>query len=132
MDCGCRRAKYAETISALSFEQLGLWDKAQQLYETAQIKARSGALPYGESEYALWEDHWILCSEKLQHWDILTDLARHEGFSDLLLECGWRVADWYNDRETLDQTVKNVMDVPTPRRQVFETFLCLQRFGQEK
>lgn len=127
-----RRAKYAETIGALSYEQIGLWDKAQQLYETAQIRARSGALPYGESEYALWEDHWILCSEKLQHWDILTDLARHEGFSDLLLECGWRVADWYNDRETLDQTVKNVMDVPTPRRQVFETFLCLQGFGQEK
>ena len=127
-----RRAKYTETISALSYEQIGLWDKAQQLYESAQIKARSGALPYGESEYALWEDHWILCSEKLQHWDILTDLARHEGFSDLLLECGWRVADWYNDRETLDHTVKNVMDVPTPRRQVFETFLCLQGFGQEK
>lgn len=127
-----RRAKYSETINALSFEQIGLWDRAQQLYETAQIKARSGALPYGESEYALWEDHWILCAEKLQHWDILTDLARHEGFSDLLLECGWRVADWYNDRETLDQTVKNVMDVPTPRRQIFETFLCLQGFAQEK
>lgn len=127
-----RRAKYAETITALSFEQIGLWDKAQQLYETAQIKARSGALPYSESEYALWEDHWILCAEKLQHWDILTELAKHEGFSDLLLECGWRVADWNTDRETLDQTVKNVMDVPTPRRQVFETFLCLQSFGQEK
>lgn len=127
-----RRAKYNETISALSYEQIGLWDKAQQLYESAQIKARSGSLPYGEAEYALWEDHWILCSEKLQQWDILTDLARHEGFSDLLLECGWRVADWYNDRETLDQTVKNVMDVPTPRRQVFQTFLCLQGFGQEK
>ncbi|KAK6460742.1 hypothetical protein DFJ63DRAFT_239628 [Scheffersomyces coipomensis] len=127
-----RRAKYSETISALSYEQIGLWDKAQQLYETAQIKARSGALPYGESEYALWEDHWILCAEKLQHWDILTDLARHEGFSDLLLECGWRVADWFNDRETIDQTVKNVMDVPTPRRQVFETFLCLQGFAKEK
>lgn len=127
-----RRAKYSETISALSFEQIGLWDKAQQLYETAQIKARSGALPYGESEYSLWEDHWILCAEKLQHWDILTELAKHEGFSDLLLECGWRVADWNTDRETLDQTVKSVMDVPTPRRQVFETFLCLQGFGQEK
>lgn len=127
-----RRAKYSETIAALSFEQIGLWDKAQQLYEAAQIKARSGALPYGESEYALWEDHWILCTEKLQHWDILTELAKHEGFSDLLLECGWRVADWNADRETLDQTVKSVMDVPTPRRQVFETFLCLQGFGQEK
>lgn len=127
-----RRAKYSETITALSYEQIGLWDKAQQLYETAQIKARSGALPYGQSEYALWEDHWILCAEKLQHWDILTELAKHEGFSDLLLECGWRVADWNTDRETLDQTVKSVMDVPTPRRQVFETFLCLQGFGQEK
>ncbi|EGV61555.1 hypothetical protein CANTEDRAFT_131106 [Yamadazyma tenuis ATCC 10573] len=127
-----RRAKYSETISALSFEQIGLWDKAQQLYEAAQIKARSGALPYGESEYALWEDHWILCTEKLQHWDILTELAKHEGFSDLLLECGWRVADWNADRETLEQTVKSVMDVPTPRRQVFETFLCLQGFGQQR
>lgn len=127
-----RRAKYSETISALSFEQIGMWDKAQQLYETAQIKARSGALPYGQSEYSLWEDHWILCAEKLQHWDILTELAKHEGFSDLLLECGWRVADWNADRETLEQTVKSVMDVPTPRRQVFETFLCLQGFGQEK
>ncbi|QFZ30488.1 putative transcription-associated protein [Clavispora lusitaniae] len=127
-----RRAKYSETISALSHEQIGMWDKAQQLYETAQIKARSGALPYGQSEYSLWEDHWILCAEKLQHWDILTELAKHEGFSDLLLECGWRVADWNADRETLEQTVKSVMDVPTPRRQVFETFLCLQGFGQEK
>lgn len=127
-----RRAKYSETISALSYEQIGLWDKAQQLYETAQIKARSGALPYGQSEYSLWEDHWILCAEKLQQWDILTELAKHEGFSDLLLECGWRVADWNADRETLEQTVKSVMDVPTPRRQVFETFLCLQGFGQEK
>ncbi|CUM64287.1 uncharacterized protein PRCAT00001885001 [Priceomyces carsonii] len=127
-----RRAKYSETVVALSYEQIGLWDRAQQLYETAQIKARSGALPYGESEYTLWEDHWILCAEKLQHWDILTELAKHEGFSDLLLECGWRVADWNTDRETLDQTIRNVIDVPTPRRQVFETFLCLQGFGQEK
>lgn len=127
-----RRAKYTETISALLYEQIGMWDKAQQLYETAQIKARLGALPYGQLEYSLWEDHWILCAEKLQHWDILTDLAKHEGFSDLLLECGWRIADWSTDRDAFEQTVKSVMDFPTPRRQVFETFLCLQGFGQEK
>lgn len=127
-----RRAKYTETISALSHEQTGLWQKAQQLYENAQIKARSGAMPYGQSEYCLWEDHWILCAEKLQQWEILTELAKHEGFSDLLLECGWRVADWNTDRDTLELTVKSVMDVPTPRRQVFETFLCLQGYGQKK
>jgi len=25
----------------------------------AQVKARSGSLPYAEAEYALWEEHWI-------------------------------------------------------------------------
>ncbi|SCU81956.1 LANO_0B04676g1_1 [Lachancea nothofagi CBS 11611] len=127
-----RRAKYTETSIALSFEQLGIWDKAQQLYEAAQVKARSGALPYSDSEYSAWEDNWIMCAEKLQHWDVLTELAKHEGFTDLLLECGWRVADWSADREALEQSVKSVMDVPTPRRQIFETFLALQNFAETK
>ncbi|SCU93131.1 LADA_0G01508g1_1 [Lachancea dasiensis] len=127
-----RRAKYTETNIALSFEQVGLWDKAQQLYEAAQVKARSGALPYSDSEYSAWEDNWIMCAEKLQHWDVLTELAKHEGFTDLLLECGWRVADWSADREALEQSVKSVMDVPTPRRQIFETFLALQNFAETK
>ncbi|GME74767.1 unnamed protein product [[Candida] boidinii] len=76
-----RRAKYFETNAALSYEQIGLWDQAIKLYENAQIKARSGVLPYSESEYAVWEDNWILCAEKLQHWDILTELAKHEDYS---------------------------------------------------
>ncbi|CCE63283.1 hypothetical protein TPHA_0E01900 [Tetrapisispora phaffii CBS 4417] len=127
-----RRAKYTETNIALSYEQLGMWDKAQQVYELAQVKARSGSLPYSESEYAVWEDNWVMCAEKLQHWDILTELAKHEGFTDLLLECGWRVADWNADKEALEQSVKSVMDVPTPRRQMFETFLSLQDFANKK
>lgn len=126
-----RRAKYTETNSGLSYEQSGMWGRAVQMYEAAQIKARSGALPYGEAEYSLWEDHWIYCTQKLQQWDILTELAKHEGFTDLLLECGWRVADWTADKEPLEQSIKTVMDVPTPRRQVFETFLCLQGYAQK-
>lgn len=125
------RSKFIVTNSALSYEQCGMWSRAMQMHENAQIKARSGALPYGESEYGLWEDHWILCAEKLQHWDILTELAKHEGFNDLLLECGWRVADWTSDKEPLEQSIKSLMDAPTPRRQMFETFLCLQGFGQK-
>lgn len=127
-----RKAKYTESSIALSYEQIGLWDKAQQMYEAAQVKARGGFLPYSESEYELWEDNWILCASKLQHWDILTELAKHEGFTDLLLECGWRVAEWNADREALEHSVKSVMDVPTPRRQIFETFLALQQFGETK
>lgn len=124
-----RRSKYFETNAALSYEQIGLWDKAMKLYESAQVKARSSILPYSESEYALWEDDWILCAEKLQCWDLLTELAKHEGFTDLLLECGWRVADWIADKEPLEQSTKTVMDVPTPRRQMFQTFLVLQSFA---
>ena len=126
-----RRSKYTETNSGLSYEQCGMWTRAMQLYEAAQVKARSGALPYSESEYSLWEDHWILCAQKLQQWDILTELAKHEGFTDLLLECGWRVADWTADKEPLEQSIKTVMDVPTSRRQIFETFLCLQGYAQK-
>lgn len=126
-----RRAKYSETNTAVSYEQCGLWGRAMQMYEGAQIKARSGALPYSEAEYALWEDHWILCAQKLQQWEILTELAKHESFTDLLLECGWRVADWTADKDPLEQSIKTVMDVPTPRRQIFETFLCLQGYAQK-
>ncbi|ANB14814.1 histone acetyltransferase TRA1 [Sugiyamaella lignohabitans] len=126
-----RRANYTETNSGLSYEQCGMLGRAMQMYEAAQIRARSGVLPYGESEYGLWEDHWIISAQKLQQWDILTELAKHEGFTDLLLECGWRVADWTADREPLEQSIKTVMDVPTPRRQVFETFLCLQGYAQK-
>lgn len=127
-----RRSKYFETNAALSYEQIGLWDKALKMYEAAQIKARSGVLPYSESEYALWEDDWILCAEKLQYWDVLTELAKHEGFTDLLLECGWRIADWIKDKEPLRQSVETVMDVPTPRRQMFQTFLSLQSYSQNQ
>lgn len=126
-----RRSRYTETNTALSYEQVGLWSRATKMYENAQIKARSGALPYNESEYGLWEDHWILCAQKLQQWEVLTELAKHESFTDLLLECGWRVADWTADREPLEQSIKTVMDVPTPRRQIFETFLCLQGYANK-
>lgn len=126
-----RRAKYTETNSGLSYEQCGMWNRAMQMYEAAQIKARSGALPYSDAEYAVWEDHWVTCAQKMQQWDILTELAKHEGFTDLLLECGWRVADWTADKDPLEQSIKTVMDVPTPRRQIFETFLCLQSYAQK-
>lgn len=125
-----RRAKYRETNAALSYEQLGDWPRAQKLYELAQVRARSGALPFSQSEYSLWEDGWVLCAQKLQQWDVLTELAKHEGFTDLLLECGWRVADWMADREPLAASVRAVMDIPTPRRAMFRAFLCLQGYAE--
>ena len=123
-----RRCQFVETNAALSYEQNGMWDKAQHMYEAAQIKARTGAIPFSQGEYMLWEDHWVLCAEKLQQWEILQDFAKHENFQDLLLECAWKQTEMWqtpDHREQLDGLIKGVMDAPTPRRAFFQAFMSL-------
>ncbi|KAL8839523.1 MAG: hypothetical protein Q9176_004384 [Flavoplaca citrina] len=130
-----RRCKFVETNAALSYEQNGMWDKAQQLYEAAQIKARTGAVPFSQGEYMLWEDHWVLCAQKLQQWDILSDYAKHENFNDLILEASWRSLEMWAGQEHLDQLtsiIKAVSDAPTPRRSFFQAFMALLRFHDAK
>ncbi|WDK12319.1 FAT domain-containing protein [Colletotrichum graminicola] len=127
-----RRCQFVETNAALSYEQNGMWDKAQKMYEAAQIKARTGVIPFSQAEYVLWEDHWVLCAQKLQQWEILQDFAKHENFQDLLLECAWRnnTEMWQTQehREALDNLIKGVMDAPTPRRAFFQAFMSLLKF----
>ena len=126
-----RRCKFVETNAALSYEQHGMWDKAQQLYEAAQIKARTGTVPFSQGEYLLWEDHWMLCAQKLQQWEILSEFAKHENFNDLLLEAAWRNYEAWNgetNREQLDSMIKSVSDAPTPRRTFFQAFMSLLKF----
>ena len=130
-----RRCKFVETNAALSYEQQGMWDKAQQLYENAQIKARSGAMPFSQGEYYLWEDHWLICAQKLQQWEILSDFAKHENLNDLLLEAAWRNVDnWQSEgnREQLESLVKSVSDAPTPRRTFFHAFMSLLQYHLKK
>ncbi|SNX86514.1 related to TRA1 - component of the Ada-Spt transcriptional regulatory complex [Melanopsichium pennsylvanicum] len=129
-----RRCVYAETNSAISFEQIGMWNQAQVQYETAQVKARSGVLNFTEAEYHLWEDQWVFCAQKLQQWDILTDLAKMEADNDLLLECAWRLSDWTTERETLEQALESLSASATPRRRVFEAYMALlkSQSGQDK
>ncbi|CAO3644378.1 unnamed protein product [Mucor hiemalis] len=120
-----RRSAYVETNNAVSYEQAGMWAQAQTMYENAQIKARSGVLPFSESEYMLWEDHWISCSEKLQQWDILADLAKHDNNGPLMLDCAWRLSDWAAEREILEQRYAQAAENSEPHRKIFEAFLAL-------
>ena len=130
-----RRCQFVETNAGLSYEQNGMWDKAQKLYENAQVKARTGVIPFSQAEYMLWEDHWVLCAQKLQQWEILQDFAKHENFQDLLLECAWRNTEMWQDaqhREALDNVIKGVMDAPTPRRAFFQAFMSLLKFHNQQ
>lgn len=120
-----RRSVYSETNMTVSCEQCGMWQQAQHMYENIQIKARGGVLAHTESESMLWEDHWIMCTQKLQQWDILSDLAKHDNNTGLLLECAWRLSDWTAERELLEQSLHQISDFPAPRQKVFEGFLSL-------
>ena len=129
-----RRCKFVETNCALSYEQNGMWDKAQEFYEGAQIKARTGSVPFSQGEYMLWEDHWILCAQKLQQWDILSDFAKHENFNDLLLESAWRTLEIWQQQDQLEQLssiIKGVSDAPTPRRTFFQAFVSLLKLHEK-
>ncbi|KAF8897572.1 hypothetical protein BD779DRAFT_388223 [Infundibulicybe gibba] len=120
-----RRCLHPETNIAIAFEQSGMWEQASNAYELAQSKARAGTIPFSESEYCLWEDHWILSAEKLQQWDLLYDLARNEGNQELMLESAWRTKEWAENKETLEEQVALLPEVATPRRRVFEAFIAL-------
>ncbi|KAI0638186.1 atypical/PIKK/TRRAP protein kinase [Trametes polyzona] len=124
-----RRSLYPETNAGIALEQAGMWEQASNMYEYAQVRTRSGALPYSESEFCLWEDHWILAQEKLQQWDILFELGKQEQNIDLLLESAWRTKDWVEQRAQMEEYVSQLRDVATPRRRVFEAFIGLLKMS---
>jgi transformation/transcription domain-associated protein len=119
------RCLHLDTNIALAFEQNGMWEQASNAYEVAQSKARAGTIPFSEAEFCLWEDHWILAAEKLQQWDILQELAKAEGNQELMLESAWRTTQWVDQKDTLEEQISQLPEVPTPRRRVFEAFIAL-------
>lgn len=126
-----RRCLFNETNAAVSFEQNSMWSAAQSYYEQAQTKARSGVLPFSESEYSLWEKQWIHCTQQLQQWDILIDYSKQDGNADLLLECSWRSADWSMERESILQALHAGSNTTTVRRKFFEAFMSLMRMRND-
>ena len=120
-----RRCLHIETNIGLAYEQHGMWDRAGSTYELAQTRSKTGAIAFSEAEYFLWEDHWMLAAEKLQQWDALHELAKSEGNQELMLESAWRIKDWTEERETLEEQINQLPDIATPRRRVFEAFIAL-------
>ena len=120
-----RRCLHIETNIGLAYEQHGMWDQAETAYELAQTRSKSGAIAFSETEYFLWEDHWMLAAEKLQQWDTLHELAKSEGNQELMLESAWRIKDGTEHRENLEEQINQLPDIATPRRRVFEAFIAL-------
>mmetsp|Transcript_3976 Transcript_3976/g.6916 ORF Transcript_3976/g.6916 Transcript_3976/m.6916 type:complete len:1721 (-) Transcript_3976:97-5259(-) len=116
--CGLwrRRSNSEETRSGLALEQLGMWQRAQEVFFAAMTKAQTqtgtsvgvpgldgsmhgggggGGGPVSKAEMCLWEEHWIQCARQLNQWDVLTEFSRSVNHTEMLAECLWKIPpDW--------------------------------------
>lgn len=109
--CGLwqRKAQYEETRNAVLCEQQGLFNEAQEYYESAMNRQRMDfdntyiLKPGMKSENRVWEKHWIRCTKELNQWDSLLDYGSSKSCTNpmLVLESAWRVPNWPMMKEAL-------------------------------
>ncbi|XP_035793214.1 transcription-associated protein 1-like isoform X2 [Anopheles albimanus] len=94
-------AKYAETSRAIAHEQMGYFEEAQSIYDSAMARFKqdqsNGQTPTDmNSEILLWENHWIRCAKELNQWDVLMDYGQlcRDKNTYLIMDSAWRVPDW--------------------------------------
>ena len=87
------RSRFPETAVAIAYESQGLFEQAQESYESVIGRARdlhniSTAPPSVLPEYKLWEDHWCRCARELGQWDTLNEFGKSQnGANPFLGEC---------------------------------------------
>ncbi|KAI8873655.1 hypothetical protein GQ42DRAFT_117628 [Ramicandelaber brevisporus] len=121
MSCGLLRqhTQFVETNIALSHEQYGQWAPAQTAYERAQIMARTGALPYVETEFELWEQRWMGLLRRMQQWDVVAELSKTAGDAPRLLDSIWHMWDrWFDNLENIERLLMTHRDTATPRLRI--------------
>ena len=102
-----RRWQSELSRSALSYEQFGMWDRAQDMLYIALSK-RAGRdnkdssnelIQYNvdgvsRDESMMWEREWVNCCKQLQQWEMLHDFSQSIGHAELGWESTWRLGDW--------------------------------------
>lgn len=125
------RTKSATTRKALSYEQLGQYAYAQDVYSSAlksNLTSNDSSTFFnkseqpGKAEICFWEERWIECARKLCQWDVLTEFSRVVVNSELLHECLWRVPDWSALKELL---IKNPVE-DGPQLKLYQAYVQLQ------
>ncbi|EGF99177.1 uncharacterized protein MELLADRAFT_112932 [Melampsora larici-populina 98AG31] len=96
------------------------------LNTSIQDRARSDLITLGKDESSLWEDHWVLCVKKMQQWDFLSELARAEHNSKLLLECQWRRPDWDTEHANVKLAL-NSSPGQSIRKNTLQAYLTLMK-----
>lgn len=127
-----RSCSLAESNAAISFAQVCKWSLSQKITEHAQEITRTGTLPYNETELCVWEDIWTEAAQKLQQWDLVTEVSKLDSNTELNMECIWRLGDWLQP-DTIsiaEGMLKSFSPPSTPRSTFFETFLVLNNIRE--
>ncbi|XP_065666832.1 transformation/transcription domain-associated protein isoform X3 [Hydra vulgaris] len=126
------KARFPETLTALSFELQGLFEHAQTSYESAMSKAReqsnnSRLDPRLLSEYQLWEDRWVRCAKELGQWDVLIEFGKSKAQSNdlIVLESAWRIPDWQAMKEALTQVELSFPDAIAYQLTLYRGYLSI-------
>ena len=126
------RCRFPETAIAIAYESQGLFQAAQETYESVIQKARdyhnvSSAPPSVFPEYKLWEDHWCRCARELGQWDTLNDFGKAQNGANpfLVLENAWRVQDWTAMKDSSTQAEPICSENYSARLNLLRGFLAL-------
>ncbi|XP_042382892.1 transcription-associated protein 1-like [Zingiber officinale] len=126
MRCGLwkRRSITSETRAGLSLVQHGYWQRAQNLFHQAMIKATQGTYnnTVPKAEMCLWEEQWLYCASQLSQWDALADFGKSIENYEILLDCLWKVPDWTYLKESV---ISKAQVEETPKYRLAQAFFAL-------
>ncbi|XP_074572437.1 uncharacterized protein LOC141828947 isoform X1 [Curcuma longa] len=126
MRCGLwkRRSITSETRAGLSLVQHGYWQRAQNLFHQAMIKATQGTYNniVPKAEMCLWEEQWLSCANQLSQWDALADFGKSIENYEILLDCLWKVPDWTYLKESV---ISKAQVEETPKYRLVQAFFSL-------
>ncbi|ONK62905.1 uncharacterized protein A4U43_C07F9340 [Asparagus officinalis] len=126
MRCGLwkKRSITAETRAGLSLVQHGYWQRAQNLFYQAMVKATQGTYnnTVPKAEMCLWEEKWIHCASQLSQWDALADFGKSVENYDILLDSLWKVPDWQYMK---DNVIPKAQVEETTKLRLVQAFFAL-------
>lgn len=126
MRCGLwkKRSVSAETRSGLSLVQHGYWQRAQNLFYQAMVKATQGTYnnTVPKAEMCLWEEQWLCCAGQLSQWDVLVDFGKMVENYEILLDNLWKQPDWAYFK---DQVIPKAQVEETPKLRIIQAYFAL-------
>lgn len=126
MRCGLwkKRSVTAETRAGLSLVQHGYWQRAQNLFYQAMVKATQGTYnnTVPKAEMCLWEEQWLYCASQLSQWDALVDFGKSVENYEILLDSLWKLPDWAYMK---DHVIPKAQVEETPKLRLIQAFFAL-------